>query len=71
MNYFCTRLFLLVAVCSLETEATGGELCQVKGQVRLRGGDDLGSGAGGVVRVGVKGCGQVVHAQRLGQLGVH
>ena len=59
----------LVTVGPLQTEAAPGESFQVEGQLAL--GLGLRGRAGGVVRVRVQGGGQVVHAQRLRQLGVH
>ena len=60
----------LVAVSSLKTETASREGFQVQRQL-APGARGLGGGAGGVVRVRVQGGGQVVHAQRLCQLGVH
>ena len=59
----------LVTVGPLKTEAAPRECFQVQRQGRRDRG--LRGGAGGVVRVRVQGGGQVVHTERLSQLGVH
>ena len=63
-------LLAAVAVVALQTEAAGREGAQVEGQTGL-GGRALARGGACAVRVRLEPGRQVVHGERLPQLGVH